>query len=91
MSHLDIDIVDFLLITIYPVIGLFIVEIISRKLKIPSWSKLITQGIISAVFAVTYITVITAHWLTSVVLFALSVTLFYQARRAKIHPDKSIY
>ncbi len=91
MSHLDIDIVDFLLITIYPVIGLFIVEIISRKLKIPSWSKLITQGIISAAFAVTYVTVITAHWLTSVVLFALSVTLFYQARRAKIHPDKSIY
>ncbi|MDP2667608.1 MAG: hypothetical protein Q8O65_02710 [Nitrosopumilaceae archaeon] len=91
MSHLDIDIVDFLLITIYPVIGLFIVEIISRKLKIPSWSKLITQGIISAAFAVIYVTVITAHWLTSVVLFALSVTLFYQARRAKIHPDKSIY
>ena len=91
MSHLDIDIVDFLLITIYPVIGLFIVEIISRKLKIPYWSKLITQGIISAAFAVTYVTVITAHWLTSVVLFALSITLFYQARRAKIHPDKSIY
>ncbi|MEK6956533.1 MAG: hypothetical protein AABX15_02395 [Thermoproteota archaeon] len=91
MSHLDIDVVDFLLITIYPVIGLFIVEIISRKLKIPSWSKLITQGIISAAFAVTYVTVITAHWLTSVVLFALSIALFYQARRAKIHPDKSIY
>lgn len=91
MSHLDIDVVDFLLITIYPVIGLFIVEIISRKLKIPSWSKLIVQGTISAAFAVTYVTVITAHWLTSVVLFALSITLFYQARRAKIHPDKSIY
>jgi hypothetical protein len=91
MSHLDIDVVDFLLITIYPVIGLFIVEIISRKLKIPSWSKLIAQGTISAAFAVTYVTVITAHWLTSVVLFALSITLFYQARRAKIHPDKSIY
>lgn len=91
MSHLDIDVVDFLLITIYPVIGIFIVEIISRKLKIPSWSKLITQGTISAAFAVTYVTVITAHWLTSVVLFALSITLFYQARRAKIHPDKSIY
>jgi len=91
MSHLDIDVVDFLLITIYPVIGIFIVEIISRKLKIPSWSKLITQGIILAAFAVTYVTVITAHWLTSVVLFALSITLFYQARRAKIHPDKSIY
>lgn len=91
MSHLDIDVVDFLLITIYPVIGLFIVEIISRKLKIPSWPKLIAQGIASAAFAVAYVTLITAHWLTSVVLFALSIALFYQARRAKIHPDKSIY
>ncbi|MEK6972008.1 MAG: hypothetical protein AABW60_04615, partial [Thermoproteota archaeon] len=59
--------------------------------KIPYRSKLITQGIISEAFAVKYVTVITAHWLTSIVLFALSVTLFYQARRAKIHPDKSIY
>jgi len=91
MSHLDIDVVDFLLITIYPVIGLFIVEIISRRLKIPSWPKLIAQGITSAAFAVAYVTLITAHWLTSVVLFALSIALFYQARRAKIHPDKSIY
>lgn len=91
MSHLDMDIVDFLLITIYPVIGLLIIEITSRKLKISSWSKLIAQGIISVAFAVVYVTVITAHWLTSVVLFALSITLFYQARRAKIHPDKSIY
>jgi len=91
MSHLDIDVIDFLLITIYPVIGLFVVELISRRLKIPSWSKLIAQGIISAAFAVAYVTVITAHWLTSVVLFALSITLFYQARRAKIYPDKSIF
>lgn len=91
MSHLDMDVVDFLLITIYPVIGLLIIEITSRKLKISSWSKLIAQGIISVAFAVVYVTVITAHWLTSVVLFALSITLFYQARRAKIHPDKSIY
>jgi len=91
MSHLDIDVVDFLLITIYPVIGLFIAEIISRKLKIPSWLKLITQGIISVAFAIAYITVITAHWLTSIVLFALAITLFYQARRAKTHPNKSVY
>ncbi len=91
MSHLDVDVVDFLLLTIYPVIGLFIAEIISRKLKIPSWLKLIVQGSISAAFAVAYITIITAHWLTSIVLFALSIALFYQARRAKIHPDKSIY
>jgi glucose-6-phosphate-specific signal transduction histidine kinase len=91
MSHLNIDVDDFLLITIYPVIGLFIAEVISRRLKVPSWSKLVIQGIISVAFAVAYITIITAHWLTSTVLFALAITLFYQARRAKIHPDKSIY
>ena len=91
MSHLDIDIVDFLLLTIYPVIGLFIIEMISRWLKAPSWLKLTAQGIISVIFAVAYVTLIIAHWLTAIVLFALSIALFYQARRAKIYPDKSIY
>jgi len=73
------------------VIGLFIIEMISRVLKIPSWLKLSTQGILSIGFAIAYVTMITAHWLTSIVLVALGIALFYQARRAKIHPDKSIY
>ena len=91
MSHLDVDVVDFLLLTIYPVIGLFIIEMISRALKISSWLKLSIQGIISIGFAIAYVTMITAHWLTSLVLIALGVALFYQARRAKINPEKSIY
>lgn len=91
MSHLDVDVIDFLLLTIYPVIGLFIIEMISRALKIPSWLKLSIQGIISIGFAIAYVTMITAHWLTSIVLVALGVALFYQARRAKINPEKSIY
>ena len=91
MSHIDVDVIDFLLLTIYPVVALFIIEMISRALKIPSWPKLIVQGSVSIAFGIAYVTLITAHWLTSFVLFALAVTLFYQARRAKIHPDKSIY
>ena len=91
MSHLDVDVIDFLLLTIYPVIGLFIIEMISRALKIQSWLKLSIQGIISIIFAIAYVTMITAHWLTSIVLVALGVALFYQARRAKINPEKSIY
>ena len=91
MSHLDVDVIDFLLLTIYPVIGLFIIEMISRALKISSWLKLSIQGIISIGFAIAYVTMITAHWLTSLVLIALGVALFYQARRAKINPEKSIY
>ena len=91
MSHLDVDVIDFLLLTIYPVIGLFIIEIISRAIKISSWLKLSIQGLVSIGFAIAYVTMITAHWLTSLVLLALAIALFYQARRAKINPEKSIY
>ena len=91
MSHLDVDVIDFLLLTIYPVVGLFIIEMISRAIKISTWLKLTIQGFLSIVFAIAYVTLITAHWLTAFVLVALAVALFYQARRAKINPDKSIY
>lgn len=91
MSHLDVDVIDFLLLTVYPVIALFVIEMISRATKIPSWLKLSSQGAVSIAFAIAYVTLITAHWLTSIVLIALAIALFYQARRAKIHPDKSIY
>lgn len=91
MSHLDVDVIDFLLLTIYPVGGLFIVEMISRVIKLSSWLKLSIQGLVSIGFGIAYVTLITAHWLTSIVLFALAAALLYQARRAKINPDKSIY
>lgn len=91
MSHLDVDVIDFLLLTIYPVAALFIVEIISRVAKLANWIKLVTQGVVSVGFAVAYVTLITAHWLTSLVLFALALALFYQARISKLKPGKSIY
>lgn len=91
MSHLDVDVIDFLLLTIYPVVALFVVETISRATKLESWIKLTAQGAVSVGFAVAYVTLITAHWLTSIVLLALAVALFYQARLSKIKPGKSIY
>ncbi len=91
MSHLDVDIIDFLLLTIYPVGALFIIEIIGRAAKISSWIKLIVQGIVMLGFGIAYITLITPHWLTSIVMFALAFVLFYQARRTKIDPTKSKY
>ena len=91
MSHLDVDVIDFLLLTIYPVIGLFIIEMVSRGVKAPSWIKLSIQGVMCIGFAIAYVTLITAHWLTSLVLIALAVALFYQARRSKIDPEKSMY
>lgn len=91
MSHLDVDVIDFLLLTIYPVAALFIVELISRGIKLANWLKLCIQGTVAIGFAVAYVTLITAHWLTSLVLVALAIALFYQARLSKIKPGKSIY
>lgn len=91
MSHLDVDVIDFLLLTIYPAAGLFVIEMISRAVRPPAWAKLSAQGVMSAGFAVAYVTLITAHWLTAVVLLALALALFYQARRAKLDPSKSAY
>ncbi len=91
MSHLDVDVIDFILLTIYPVAALFVIEMISRAVKLRNWIKLLSQGMVSTGFAVTYVTLITAHWLTSIVLFALAVALFYQARLTKIKPGKSVY
>ena len=91
MSHLDVDVIDFLLLTIYPAAGLFSIEMVFRIIKFPSWIKLTAQGVMSIGFAIAYVTLITAHWLTAIVLFALAIALFYQARRTKLDPTKSTY
>jgi hypothetical protein len=91
MSHLNVDVIDFLLLTVYPVAGLFIVEMASRVIKLKNWIKLITQAVLSIGFAIAYLTLITAHWLTALVLFALAAALFYQARLSKLKPGRSMY
>jgi len=94
MSHTGVDVVDFLLYTIYPVIGIFVVEAISRLVKAPKWIKLWIQAAVSAGFGVYYWFVLPAPQnfpLTAMVMFALALALIYQGRRAKISPDKSPY
>jgi len=54
MSHTGVDVIDFLFYTIYPVIGIFIVEIISRAIKLPKWIKLWTQAVVSVAFGIYY-------------------------------------
>ena len=91
MSHLDVDIIDFLILTIIPVAVLFVIEMICRAIKTLSWIKLTVQGIMMVSFAVAYLTVITPHVLTALCLLALAGALFYQAKRVKIDPKKSQY
>ena len=109
MSHPgSVDIIDFVLLTIYPVGGLFIIEILSRIISragkpVPSWIKLSIQGITMVGFTVAYVAFmpfftntdkahnVEPHTITAFCLLALAVALFFQARRAKINPEKSLY
>jgi len=107
MSHPgSVDIIDCVLLTIYPVGGLFIIEILRRIISktgkpVPSWLKLSIQGVTMVGFAVAYTVFLpffvnqahTAepHTITAFCLLSLAVTLFYQARRAKINPETSLY
>ena len=92
MSHIPgIDVIDFVLLTVYPVAALFIIEMIARAIKLVNWAKLLTQALVSIGFGIAYVTVISAHWMTALVLFALAAALLYQAKIAKIKPGKSVY
>ncbi|TAK16467.1 MAG: hypothetical protein EPO37_08370 [Nitrosarchaeum sp.] len=94
MTHTGVDVVDFLFYTIYPVIGIFTVEVISRVTKTPKWIKLWLQAAVSIGFGIYYWFVLPAPQnfpLTAIVMFALALALIYQGRRAKISPDKSPY
>ena len=94
MSHTGVDVIDFLFFAIYPVIGIFIVEGISRIVKAPKWVKLWTQAVVSIGFGIYYWFILPAPQnfpLTAMAMFALAIALIYQGRRAKISPDKSPY
>jgi hypothetical protein len=94
MSHTGVDVIDFLLYSIYPVIGIFIVEAISRVVKAPKWIKLWVQAAVSIGFGIYYWFILPAPQnfpLTALVMFALAIALIYQGKRAKISPDKSPY
>jgi len=100
MSHPgSVDIIDFVLLTIYPVGGLFIIEILSRIISktgkpVPSWLKLSTQGVTMVGFAVAYTVFLpffvnqdhTAepHTITAFCLLALAVALFIRQDAQKL-------
>lgn len=94
MSHTGVDVIDYLFYTIYPVIGIFAIEIISRLVKAPKWVKLWVQAVVSIGFGIYYWFILPAPQnfpLTAMVMFALAIALIYQGKRAKISPDKSPY
>ena len=104
MSHTGVEVFDFLLFSIFPVIGIFLVEALSRLVKAPKWIKLWIQAVVSIGFAISYglgSLIDIDIWfilspprdfpMTAMVMFALAIALIYQGRLAKISPDKSPY
>ncbi len=94
MSHTGVDVIDFLFYTIYPVIGIFLVEVACRITRAPKWIKLWVQAVVAIGFGIYYWFVLPAPQnfpLTAFVMFVLAVALIYQGRRAKISPDKTTY
>ena len=89
--HNGIDLDVYFLLIIYPVVGLFIIEIIFRATKISNWIKLLSQAVMCVAFGIAYLTMQVAHWLTAGVLLALAIALFYQAKLSKVNPQKSLY
>ena len=89
--HNGIDLDVYFLIILYPVAGLFIIEMISRATKIPNWIKLLSQAVMCVGFGIAYLTMHVAHWLTGGVLLALAFALFYQAKVSKLNPEKALY
>ena len=109
MSHPgSVDIIDFVLLTMYPVAALFVIEILSRTISrisrpVPSWLRLSVQGATMVGFTVAYVAFmpfftntdkahnVEPHTITAFCLLALAAALFFQARRAKTNPEKSLY
>ena len=89
--HNGIDLDVYFLIILYPVAGLFIIEMIFRLTKIANWIKLLTQAVMCVGFTIAYLTMQVAHWLTAAVLLALAIALFYQAKLSKLNPQKALY
>ncbi len=81
----------YFLIILYPVAGLFIIEMICRAAKISSWIKLLAQATMCVTFGIVYLTMQVAHWLTGGVLLALAFALFYQAKLSKLNPERALY
>jgi hypothetical protein len=87
----EVHLSTYFLIILYPVAGLFIIEMICRVAKFPSWIKLLTQATMCVAFGIVYLTMQVAHWLTGGVLLALAFALFYQAKISKLNPERALY
>ncbi|HKX21083.1 MAG TPA: hypothetical protein VJM74_05385 [Nitrososphaeraceae archaeon] len=88
MPHNGVDIDEFILLTVYPIIAFFAVGFLAKKFKLgEAWGYLF-QGISCLLFAVSYVFMIPrggAQGL-AIVLILFGILLLFMARKQKISP-----
>jgi len=91
LTHNEIDIDQFILLTIYPSIALFGITFFAKRAKIAFSIQYGLQAVICIVFAIIYLIMIPnggAQGL-AIVLLLFSIILLLMARKYKIHPDEN--
>ncbi|HEX6647563.1 MAG TPA: hypothetical protein VF047_10320 [Nitrososphaeraceae archaeon] len=91
MTHNEIDIDQFILLTIYPSIALFGITFFAKKAKLVASIQYCLQAFSCIVFAVTYLIFIPnggAQGL-ALVLLLFSGILLLLARKHRIHPEEN--
>ncbi len=87
----ETDLYVYFEIILYPLVGMLVIEIISRTAKISNWIKLLTQALMCVGFGLAYLVIQVSNWMTAGVLLALAIALFYQAKLSKFNPQKALY
>jgi O-antigen/teichoic acid export membrane protein len=88
LPHNGVDIDQYILLTIYPIVVFFAIAILGKKFKLDEALKYFFQGISCISFAVFYIILIPrggAQGL-AIILILFGILLFFMARKQKISP-----
>ena len=89
MPHNGIDIDQYILLTIYPIVAFFAIAIIGKKLRLDEAIRYLFQAISCILIAIFYLALIPrggAQGL-AIVLILFGILLFFVARKQKISPN----
>jgi O-antigen/teichoic acid export membrane protein len=88
LPHNGVDIDQYILLTIYPIVAFFAIAILGKKFRVDEALKYFFQGISCILFAVFYLILIPrggAQGL-AIILILFGILLFFMARKQKISP-----
>jgi len=89
LPHNGVDIDQYFLLTIYPIVAFFAIAILSKRLRLDEAFRSLFQAISCILFAVFYIILIPrggAQGL-AIILILFGILLFFVARKQKISPN----